>query len=448
MRLLARPSGPVQGRVRPPGDKSISHRALIMGALAAGTTEIEGLLEGDDVLATAAAMRAFGADVARLGPGRWRVQGQGGFTQPAGPIDCGNSGTGVRLMMGAAAGFLVSATFTGDASLSRRPMNRILDPLREMGLRADAAEGGRLPATLHGGGLKGIAYRSPVASAQVKSAILLAGLRANGPVSVEETPTRDHTENMLRWFGVDVGLTRRGDRAVVTLPARRTLTPRAEVLKVAPDPSSAGFPIVAVLVAPGSQLVVEGYSANPTRDGLVRALHLMGADCARAPAYELGGEPVGDLTVRHGSLKGAVIPPELAPSMIDEYPILAVAAAFAEGDTVLTGAAELRVKESDRIALMVAGLRACGVDADELPDGLIVHGRGPGSVKGGATVRTQGDHRIAMSFLVLGMVTDDPVTIDDGVPIRTSFPKFIELMNELGAAIEPVEAVIPDFSLE
>ncbi len=438
MHLLARASGPIQGRARPPGDKSISHRALILGALATGTTEIEGLLEGDDVLATAAAMRAFGAEVTQAGrPGRWRVTGRGGFREPSSVIDCGNSGTGVRLILGAASGFPLRATFTGDASLRKRPMNRVLDPLREMGLRAEPAEGGRLPVTIQGGGLKGIAYQSPVASAQVKSAILLAGLRAEGPVSVQETLTRDHTESLLRWFGVDVRSSRQGNVTVAQLGDARALTPSPHdpLLSVMPDPSSAAFAIVAALVTPGSALVVEGMSANPTRAGILHALTLMGADFPLMETYSLGGEPVGDLAVRHRALRGAVIPPEIVPSMIDEFPILAVAAAFAEGDTVVTGAAELRVKESDRIALMVEGLRACGVDADELPDGLVVHGRGPGGVKGAATVRTHGDHRIAMSFLVLGLGAQQPVTVDEAEMIATSFPDFASFMRALGADI-------------
>jgi 3-phosphoshikimate 1-carboxyvinyltransferase len=432
MRLLSRPSGPIQGRARPPGDKSISHRALILGALAQGTTEIEGLLEGEDVLATAAAMRAFGAEVAQLGPGRWRVTGRGGFAAPAGVIDCGNSGTGVRLIMGAAAGFTFDSTFTGDASLRKRPMNRVLDPLRQMGLKAETAEGGRLPATLHGGALKGIAYRSPMASAQVKSALLLAGLRAEGAMSVEETPTRDHTERMLRWYGVDVRAEDLGETRRIALPEARALTAPGDVLTVMPDPSSAAFAIVAALITPGSVLEVPEYSLNPTRAGLLEALRLMGADIEGGETREIGGEPVQDLVVRHSKLRGVAIPEALVPAMIDEFPILAVAAAFAEGETVVSGAEELRVKESDRIALSVAGLRLCGVDAEERPDGMIVRG---GAVKGGAAVVTHGDHRIAMSFLVLGGAAQGAVQVDEAEMIATSFPGFGDFMRGLGAEI-------------
>lgn len=436
MRLLARPSGPIQGRPRPPGDKSISHRALILGALASGTTRIEGLLEGDDVLCTARAMAALGAGVTRESPGRWRVDGKGGFTAPAAALDFGNSGTGVRLAMGAAAGFPVATTFTGDASLSRRPMNRILDPLRQMGARADAAEGGRLPVTVHGGALKGIAYRAPVASAQVKSAVLLAGLRAVGDVSVTETPTRDHTENLLRWFGVDVTVAPQGAEHRISLPAARTLTAPGDALTVMPDPSSAAFPIVAALVTPGSRVELSDLSTNPTRAGLIEALRLMGADLSLGEARSIAGEPVQDVTVRHGPLRGVAIPRSLAPAMIDEFPILAVAAAFAEGETVISGAEELRVKESDRIALMVAGLRACGVDCDERPDGMVIRGAGPGGVRGGGEVTTHGDHRIAMSFLVLGLAAQAPVIVDEAEMIATSFPGFADLMRTLGAGIE------------
>jgi 3-phosphoshikimate 1-carboxyvinyltransferase len=431
-RLTSRPSGPLKGRVRAPGDKSISHRALILGALASGVTEIEGLLEGDDVLATARAAAAFGATVERLGGGRWRVEGHGGFAEPKSAIDCGNSGTGVRLLMGAAAAFPIAARFDGDASLRKRPMGRVSDPLAAMGARIDASDGGRLPLTVHGGGLKRILYRLPMPSAQVKSAILLAGLGASGEtVVIEPEPTRDHTERMLRAFGVEVRVEDQADGRHITL-APGPLA--ATAIRVPGDPSSAAFPIVAGLIVPGSEITVEGVLLNPLRTGLIETLREMGADLALA-AREGAGEPAGDVTVRGSSLRGVVVPPARAPSMIDEYPILAAAAAFAEGSTVMRGLGELRVKESDRIALMVAGLRACGVEVDEEPDGLIVHGRGRPPA-GGAEVRTAGDHRIAMAHLVLGLAARAPVTVDEPGMIATSFPGFRALMGGLGATIE------------
>jgi 3-phosphoshikimate 1-carboxyvinyltransferase len=420
--------------VRAPGDKSISHRALILGGLATGPTEIEGLLEGADVLATAEAVRAFGADVRRLGEGRWRVEGRGGFVQPAGVIDCGNSGTGVRLLMGAAAGVDGAVRFDGDASLRKRPMGRVTEPLSAMGVRFETSDGGRLPLVLHGGRLVGIDYRLPVASAQVKSAMLLAGLSAEDETTVvEPEPTRDHTERMLRAFGASVSVeeTPEGRRAAV----RRSRL-RGTAVTVPGDPSSAAFPVVAGLLVAGSDVTVEGVLLNPLRDGLYRTLVEMGADLAVENGREQGGEPVGDLRARASRLRGVVVPPERAPSMIDEYPILAVAAAFAEGTTVMRGIAELRVKESDRIALTAAGLRACGVEVQEEPDGLVVHGRGRPPV-GGAEVSTAGDHRIAMAHLALGLAAERPVTVDEPGMIATSFPGFVELMRSLGAEIEP-----------
>jgi 3-phosphoshikimate 1-carboxyvinyltransferase len=428
----ASPSGALKGKVSPPGDKSISHRALILGGLANGVTEIEGLLEGDDVLRTAEAVRAFGATVDRLGGGRWRVEGRGRFETPAEVVDCGNSGTGVRLLMGAAAGLALSARFDGDASLRTRPMSRVTGPLEQMGARFETAEGGRLPLSLHGGGLKGIVYRLPVASAQVKSAVLLAGLNAAGEtVVIEPEPTRDHTENMLRAFGGDIDVAQvEGVRHIRVRP--RALKP-AQV-RVPGDPSSAAFPIVAALLVPGSQIELDGVLLNPMRAGLIETLREMGAAIETRNAREAGGEPVGDLLVRASSLKGVVTPPERAPSMIDEYPILAVAAAFAEGTTVMRGIGEMRVKESDRIALMAAGLKACGVEVEEEPDALIVHGRGK-RPRGGAEVKTAGDHRIAMSHLVLGLAAEAPVTVDEPGMIATSFPGFGALMRGLGAEI-------------
>jgi 3-phosphoshikimate 1-carboxyvinyltransferase len=421
--------------VRAPGDKSISHRALILGALAHGETLIEGLLEGDDVLATAGAMRAFGAQVEQLG-GRWRVLGKGGFDEPGDVIDCGNAGTGVRLIMGAAAGFAISATFTGDASLRGRPMMRVLRPLGEMGAAWMCREGGRLPLTLQGGDLTAIVYRLPEPSAQVKSAVLLAGLGAEGLTEViEPEPTRDHTERMLRAFGAVVDVEDRGDGRHIRLAGGQRLT--GTMVRVPGDPSSAAFPLVAALVTPGSEVTVEGVLLNPLRAGLIETLREMGADITIANLREDGGESVGDVTARHSALTGVVVPPGRAPSMIDEYPILAVAAAYAEGPTVMRGIGELRVKESDRIAMMAAGLSACGVGVEEEPEGLIVAGtaRANHAVKGGGLVHTHGDHRIAMSHLILGLGAQAPVAVDEPGMIATSFPGFGELMTGLGADI-------------
>jgi 3-phosphoshikimate 1-carboxyvinyltransferase len=422
----------LHGRVRAPGDKSISHRALILGAMAHGETKVEGLLEGDDVLRTAAAMRAFGAVVERVGEGAWRIQGAGGFSEPEDVVDCGNAGTGVRLIMGAAAGFDLAATFTGDASLRRRPMGRVLDPLTRMGARFLGRAGGRLPLTLQGGGLAGIRYTLPMASAQVKSAVLLAGLNATGAVEVREPePTRDHTERMLRAFGVQVDVEDAPDARVIRIaPGQRLAGTR---IRVPGDPSSAAFPIVAALIAPGSAVTVEGVLLNPLRAGLFETLREMGADLTLTNLRDEGGEPVGDLVARHSKLRGVVVPAERAPSMIDEYPILAVAAAFAEGPTVMNGIGEMRVKESDRIALMAAGLAACGVGVEEGPESLTV--TGSNRVRGGGQVTTHGDHRIAMSHLILGLAAQAPVCVDEPGMIATSFPGFVELMCGLGARI-------------
>ncbi|HEY3695556.1 3-phosphoshikimate 1-carboxyvinyltransferase [Phenylobacterium sp.] len=431
--LTARRGGPLRGVVRAPGDKSISHRSLILGALADGTTEVEGLLEGDDVLATAQAMRAFGAVVERLGDGRWRVQGKGGFAEPADVVDCGNAGTGVRLIMGAAAGFALAATFTGDASLRGRPMNRILGPLGQMGASWVCRAGGRLPLTLQGGGLQAIEYRLPVPSAQVKSAVLLAGLHAQGEtVVIEPEATRDHTERMLRAFGATVAVSDAGGERTIRLAPGQKL--RGAAIRVPGDPSSAAFPLVAALVVPGSEVTVEGVLLNPLRAGLFETLREMGADLAYANLRDQGGEPVGDVTARHSALKGVDVPPERAPSMIDEYPILAVAAAFADGPTRMRGVGEMRVKESDRIALMAAGLAACSAGVEEEPAGLTVTGTGRPAA-GGARVATHGDHRIAMSHLVLGLAAEAAVAVDEPGMIATSFPGFVELMRGLGAEI-------------
>jgi len=434
--MTARRAGPLNGTLRAPGDKSISHRALILGALAHGVTEVEGLLEGEDVRRSAAAMTAFGAKVERLGEGRWRVEGRGAFEEPHDVIDCGNAGTGVRLIMGAAAGFDLAATFTGDGSLRGRPMNRVLNPLGEMGATWICRAGGRLPLTLRGGGLQRIAYTVPVPSAQVKSAVLLAGLHAQGGVEVLELEaTRDHTERMLRAFGAQVDVTQEGAARRIVLPGGQSLT--GTTVRVPGDPSSAAFPLVAALITPGSQVTVEGVLMNPLRIGLLDTLTEMGADLVISNLREEGGESVADVTARYSQLTGVVVPPERAPSMIDEYPILAVAAAFAEGPTRMQGIGEMRVKESDRIALMAQGLSSCGVGVEEGPDSLTVVGsvRANHGVAGGARVTTHGDHRIAMSHLILGLASDQAVAVDEPGMIATSFPGFLELMRSLGGEI-------------
>lgn len=432
LKLTARPSPPLAGVVRAPGDKSISHRALILGAMATGVTEIEGLLEGEDILATARAVEAFGATVERLGAGHWRVTGQGGFKQPSGVIDCGNAGTGVRLLMGAAAGYPVAVTFDGDASLRKRPMVRVMDPLRDMG---GCFDGDRLPVGQTGGSLAALDYVQTVASAQVKSAILLAGLNADGVTSVTEpVKSRDHTERMLRAFGAEVSVEVSGSGWRVRLQGGQPLTGTA--IAVPGDPSSAAFPLAAGLIVPGSEVTVEGVMLNPLRTGLFDTWIEMGADLTIANRRMAGGEEIGDVTARHSTLKGVVVPPERAASMIDEYPVLAATAAFAEGRTVMRGIGEMRVKESDRIALMAAGLAACGVTVEEEPEGFTVTG---GPVPGGVTVTTHGDHRIAMSHLVLGFAAAEPVTVDEPGMIATSFPGFEALMRGLGADIAASE---------
>ncbi|MEH6664876.1 MAG: 3-phosphoshikimate 1-carboxyvinyltransferase [Brevundimonas sp.] len=433
--MTARRSRALTGVVRAPGDKSMSHRALMLGGLAHGETTISGLLEGDDILATARAVEAFGAQVRRTAEGAWRVEGRGGFRTPPGIIDCGNAGTGVRLLMGAAAGFDLSATFDGDASLRKRPMKRVTGPLSDMGARFDwgAAED-RLPLTLHGGALKGMVYRQSVASAQVKSAILLAGLNAAGETAViEPEPSRDHTERMLRAFGAVVDVFETDEGRVARLLGGQRLT--GTHVAVPGDPSSAAFPLAAGLIVPGSAVTVEGVMLNPLRAGLFQTWIEMGADLTIANRRMAGGEEVGDVTARHSTLKGVVVPPGRAASMIDEYPILSATAACAEGATVMRGIGEMRVKESDRISLMATGLAACGVEVEEEPEGFIV--TGAPRVTGGATVRTAHDHRIAMSHLVLGLCAEAPVAVDDPGMIATSFPGFVQLMQGLGASIEP-----------
>ncbi len=435
--LISRFSGALKGVIAAPGDKSISHRSLILGALANGVTDIEGLLEGEDVLRTAAAMAAFGAGVERLGPGRWRVAGAGGFVEPSDIIDCGNAGTGVRLIMGAAAGFPMAASFTGDSSLRGRPMGRVLKPLGLMGAQWLGRQANRLPLTLKGGGLLAIRYRLPEPSAQVKSAVLLAGLRADGETQVvEPILTRDHTERMLRAFGAEVTVEDGPDGRVIGVRGGQPLT--SVPVSVPGDPSSAAFPIVAALITPGSEVTVAGVLLNPLRRGLFETLKEMGADLDIHNIHETGGETVGDITARHSRLRGVTVPEARVASMIDEYPILAVAAAFAQGPTIMRGLGELRIKESDRIALMAAGLAACGVHVEEEPEGLVVMGTQGANhpVAGGAAATTHGDHRIAMSFLILGLAARAPVSVDEPAMIATSFPGFTDLMGRLGAQID------------
>ncbi len=432
--MTSRKCGPLKGVAEVPGDKSISHRALILGALSIGETRISGLLEGEDVLGTAAAMRAFGAGVERLESGEWVVQGVGvgGFAEPEDVIDCGNAGTGVRLIMGAMATTPVTATFTGDASLRSRPMGRITDPLALFGAVAYGRSGGRLPLTLVGASDPvPVVYHTPMPSAQVKSAVLLAGLNVRGDtVVVEQEATRDHTERMLAGFGAGIRSEITDEGRVITLTGQPEL--RGQTISVPRDPSSAAFPVVAALLVEGSDVLVPGIGQNPTRNGLFTTLREMGADITFENERLEGGEPVADLRVRHSPLKGVEVPPERAASMIDEYPILAVLAATAQGATVMRGIKELRVKESDRIDAMARGLEANGVTIEEGADFLIVHGAG--EIPGGGACETHLDHRIAMSFLCLGMAAQKPVKIDDAGAIETSFPDFLPLMERLGAS--------------
>jgi 3-phosphoshikimate 1-carboxyvinyltransferase len=426
MELRASRSGPLTGIADIPGDKSCSHRALILGALAAGETRISGLLEADDVAATARAVAAFGASAERVGDGEWLVRGAE-WRSPSEPVDCGNSGTAARLLMGAAAGFDLIATFTGDESLSRRPMARVTAPLARMGARFDGGE--RLPLTLHGGGLGGIDWVNEPASAQVKSAVLLAGLRAQGSVVVREPmPSRDHTEIMLREFGCAVD----ASDGAVTLGDQRQLI--GCEIAIPADPSSAAFALTAAALVPGSSVEVHDLLVNPLRTGLFEALEEMGAEVELADEGLRSGEIIATLRIGHASLRAIEIAAERIPAMIDEIPLLAVAAAFADGESVIHGLAEMRHKESDRLGAIVAGLAACGVAAVVHGDSLHVFGRG--KVRGGANVLAQGDHRIAMAFLVLGLASEEPVTVDSAGMIATSFPGFAESMRALGAAIE------------
>jgi 3-phosphoshikimate 1-carboxyvinyltransferase len=437
IKMTSRKCGPLKGTAEVPGDKSISHRALILGALSVGETKITGLLEGEDVLDTAKAMRAFGAEVTQHGPGSWSVHGVGvgGFAEPEDVIDCGNSGTGVRLIMGAMATSPIVATFTGDGSLRKRPMGRVTDPIRLFGAQAFGRHGGRLPMTILGAPSPApVRYATPMASAQVKSAVLLAGLNAPGQtVVIEKTPTRDHTERMLRGFGAEITTEETEQGHVITLQGQPEL--KAQEVAVPRDPSSAAFPVCAALIVPGSEIVVPGVSQNPTRNGIFITLREMGADLTFENEREEGGEPVADLRVRYSKLHGIDVPAERASAQIDEYPVLSVVAAFAEGVTRMPGVHELRVKESDRIDAMARGLEANGIKIEEDEDTLIVHGCGPEGVPGGGTAVTHLDHRIAMSFMVLGMAAQQPVSVDDGSPIATSFPIFEDLMAGLGAEI-------------
>jgi 3-phosphoshikimate 1-carboxyvinyltransferase len=434
--VSGRATGPLTGRIAVPGDKSISHRALMFGALATGETRITGLLTGEDVLRTAAAMRALGAEVTHDPDGIWRVAGRGigGLTEPEDVLDMGNSGTAARLLCGILSTHDLFAVMTGDASLRRRPMRRVIDPLSATGARFASREGGRLPLAVQGAReALPLDYRVPVPSAQVKSAVLLAGLNAPGITRVEEPEaTRDHSENMLRHFGATVQVELAGNGRIITLHGQPEL--RAADVVVPGDPSSAAFPLVAALLVPGSRLTIPSVGLNPLRTGLLATLAEMGANIAVENRRIEGGEPVGDLVATHGDLRGVVVPPERAPSMIDEYPILAVAAAGAVGTTRMRGLKELRVKESDRLAATAALLSINGIKVEIDGDDLIVHGSAHAPA-GGGTVQTHMDHRIAMAALVLGMITREPVAVDDAAFIDTSFPGFVALMNQAGAAL-------------
>lgn len=429
-------SAPLKGRIAIPGDKSISHRSLMLSALAVGTSRVTGLLEGHDVLATAAAMRAMGAGIARRGDGEWVIDGVGvgALLQPREALDMGNSGTSTRLLMGLVASHSITATFVGDASLSGRPMGRVIDPLSQMGADISASPGGRLPLMVRGlAPAIPLAYRLPMASAQVKSAILLAGLNTPGITEViEPVPTRDHSERMLRGFGADLSVETEPDGTRhIRIRGEAELKPQTIV--VPGDPSSAAFFIVAALIVPGSDITIANVGLNPTRAGLIEVLQQMGGDIELVDAREVGGEPVADLRVRHSALKGIAVDPAVVPSMVDEFPILFIAAALAEGRTVTTGLDELRVKESDRLAVMAAGLQAIGARVEESEDGLIIDGTSGDPVPGGATIAGHLDHRICMSFAVAGLVAKAAVEIDDMAPVATSFPNFEALLEGLRA---------------
>jgi 3-phosphoshikimate 1-carboxyvinyltransferase len=426
--------GPLRGTVTVPGDKSISHRSLMFSALAVGESRIEGLLEGEDVLATAAAMRAMGAQIERGTDGAWQVHGVGvgGLLQPQAALDMGNSGTSTRLLMGLVASHPITATFIGDASLSGRPMGRVIEPLSRMGADITASPGGRLPLMVRGiNPAVPIEYALPVASAQVKSAVLLAGLNTPGITRViEPVPTRDHSERMLRGFGADLRVEDGPEGKIISITGEAELKPQHII--VPGDPSSAGFWMVAASIVPNSEILIRNVCMNPTRTGLIAALKLMGADIAEIDAREVGGEAVADLRVRHAPLTAIDVPPELAPSMIDEYPILFVAASFAEGRTVARGAHELRVKESDRIATMRAALEAVGVRTEEFGDGLAIEGSGGKLLPGNARIASKLDHRIAMSMVIAGLGAQAAISIDDINPVATSYPDFFQTLEALG----------------
>jgi len=430
-------SGPLTGQLRVPGDKSISHRALMLSALAVGESRISGLLEGEDVLSTAEAMRSMGADIARGEDGVWTVHGVGvgGLMQPDNALDMGNSGTSTRLLMGLVASHDITATFIGDASLSGRPMARVSDPLSLTGAEFTASPGGTLPLTLRGiCPAVPISYRLPVASAQVKSAVLLAGLNSPGITEViEPVPTRDHSERMLRGFGADLTV-EEDSEGVRTIRLRGEAELQPQEIEVPGDPSSAAFPIVAALITPGSEVTVNNVGMNPTRTGIYKMLDAMGAELTYSNEREVGGEPVADITARHSALKGITVPPEAAPSMIDEFPIFFLAAAMAEGRTVTSGLDELRVKESDRLALMAGGLAKLGVTVSESEDGLSIEGSGGALLSSGneaPMIEAELDHRIAMSFAIAGLVTESGLNIDDMSPVATSFPGFEDMLSAL-----------------
>jgi 3-phosphoshikimate 1-carboxyvinyltransferase len=442
--MLSHRSGPLKGAVRIPGDKSISHRSLMFGALAQGETIISGLLEAGDVFSTAEALRSMGVRLSNA-DGLWRVHGGNGLREPDAVIDMGNSGTSTRLLTGMIAGYPITATITGDASLVKRPMARIMVPLEQMGAKFMARSGNRLPMTVKGSdSLQGIEYRLPVASAQVKSCILLAGLNAKGTTTViEDTPTRDHTETMLRAFGVEIA-TERMESGSHAIRIQGGQTLRGCAIDVPGDPSTAAFPVIAALMVSDSELSLPNITMNPRRNGLYITLREMGADISFEGERIQGGEPIADLRIRYnGPLTGVVVPPERISSMIDEVPALAMAAACAEGTTTLTNLGELRVKESDRLKMVAEGLAACGVDLEMGEESLTIHGTGK-PPKGGASILTALDHRIAMSFLCLGMATKEPVTIDDISPVMTSFPSFVDTMTDLGAILETSDDVVLD----
>ncbi|MDH6230846.1 3-phosphoshikimate 1-carboxyvinyltransferase [Mesorhizobium soli] len=440
---VASRSPALSGKVRMPGDKSISHRSFMFGGLASGETRITGLLEGEDVLRTGDAMKAMGAKIEKRGE-EWVIQGTGNgcLLEPKAPLDFGNAGTGSRLTMGLVGTYDMETTFIGDASLSGRPMGRVLNPLREMGVQVlKASPGDRMPLTLRGPKVAApISYRVPMASAQVKSAVLLAGLNTPGVTTViEPIMTRDHTEKMLEGFGANLEVeTDKDGVRHIHIEGQGKLA--GQVIAVPGDPSSAGFPLVAALIVPGSDIIIENVLMNPTRTGLITTLIEMGAKIELMNPRNAGGEDVADLRVRSSELKGVTVPADRAPSMIDEYPVLAVAASFAEGETLMQGLEELRVKESDRLAAVARGLEANGVDCTEGEETLAVRGRPGGKGLGGGTVKTHLDHRIAMSFLVMGLAAEKPVTVDDQTMIATSFPEFMGLMTGMGAKIETMDA--------